>query len=590
MNVIYGASDTGKSFIVEVIDFMLGGGKDLVDFEERKGYNQVLLGIATADGRNFTLQRAIVGGGLKLYDGLIKLVPADDVEHRVLSPVHRTGDDNTVSTFLLGLCGILGKRIRKNARGETISLSFRNLARLSVVDEDEIKARRSPLADDVPQNLLANVSAFKLLLSGVDDSALVPIPKRGPADFSRDGQAQLLREMVDSQRKQLRSLTKEPAELDNQIEKLDYALVEQKKLLASTEARFQVEAAKRRELRRTLETSKERRSEIGSLLARFGLLARHYASDIERLRAVEEGGTLFNVLGPKDCPLCGASPSHQNGNAECIGNVESVVTAARCEIAKIKLLVEELASTVRQLTREGIRWDKRIPEIERDLAQIDGVVTEQISPDLSRLRTAYSDLADTRSAARTAKAMYTNLLGLEQRASTLAKEAEPKAVGGGIDDSSKSILVDEFAQEVQSILIAWAFPKGDRVQFDHKRQDLLISGKQRQAFGQGLRAITRAAFTIALLVFCRQRQTPHTGFVVLDSPLLAYREAESEDDSLKGSGLQERYYEYLTGLGAASQVIIVENTDPPDSVRLGSSTQFFSGNSKGRYGLFPSAK
>ena len=42
LNVIYGASNTGKSFIVEAIDFMLGGKPPLRDIPERVGYDLVL--------------------------------------------------------------------------------------------------------------------------------------------------------------------------------------------------------------------------------------------------------------------------------------------------------------------------------------------------------------------------------------------------------------------------------------------------------------------------------------------------------------------------------------------------------------------
>jgi len=36
-NILYGSSDTGKTFLVEAIDFMLGAGDDLRDIPERNG-------------------------------------------------------------------------------------------------------------------------------------------------------------------------------------------------------------------------------------------------------------------------------------------------------------------------------------------------------------------------------------------------------------------------------------------------------------------------------------------------------------------------------------------------------------------------
>ena len=126
LNVIYGASETGKSFILELIDFMLGGGEDLRDIPERVGYDRVWLGFELPEGKPYTLERAVVGGKYSLFEGLHKSIPADQTPI-ILNGKHNPQRNNNVSMFLLGLLGLSGKRIQKNARGETNSLSFRNL-------------------------------------------------------------------------------------------------------------------------------------------------------------------------------------------------------------------------------------------------------------------------------------------------------------------------------------------------------------------------------------------------------------------------------------------------------------------------------
>ena len=130
LNVLYGASDTGKSFVVEAIDFMLGGKPPLRDLPERVGYDRIMLGIEALSGDTFSLVRSIDGGSFRLYPGLFEAPPADDVESKVLSEIHSDRPDASLSGFLLGLSGLAAKRIRKNARGDTNSLSFRNIARL----------------------------------------------------------------------------------------------------------------------------------------------------------------------------------------------------------------------------------------------------------------------------------------------------------------------------------------------------------------------------------------------------------------------------------------------------------------------------
>ena len=134
----------------------------------------------------------------------------------------------------------------------------------------------------------------------------------------------------------------------------------------------------------------------------------------------------------------------------------------------------------------------------------------------------------------------------------------------------------------------WHFPNANRVFFDESKRDFQIAGKNRGSTGKGLRAITHAAVKIALMEFSRERNLPHPGFVVLDSPLLAYWKPEGADDDLRGTDLKEMFYRYLLGLRKDNQVIIVENEHPPDFVSGEGNVIVFTKNPRGgRYGFFP---
>jgi hypothetical protein len=588
LNVLYGASNAGKSFIVEAIDFMLGAKPPLRDIPERVGYDTVLLSLETLGGETFTLSRSMDGGGFRLYEGLHQTPPAADVPHKVLGEQHSDKNSDNLSAFLLGLCGLGGKRVRKNTRNDTNSLSFRNIARLMIVDETEITQQTSPLFDGNPIANTPNLATFKLLLTGTDDSALVASNKREPEELSREAQLQLLDQLLDDYRERLKALTKSPEELSEQLEKIDNSLRQHTEQVNTTEAEFQQAAGKRRELRRKLEESRERRAEVGALLERFSLLDRHYVSDIERLQAIEEGGTLFNVLGSRHCPLCGADPSHHHPDAECEGNIDAVVQAARKEIAKIEVLRGELAATVRELVREGASFDRRLPSVVKQLDGISEAVERLISPRLSKLRASYTEFADKRSEVREALTVYATVQDMERRRAELDEDMDAEKAGALASADISTSVAHAFAKTVETILASWHFPEAGDVHFESKTRDLVIAGKSRSAFGKGLRAITHAAFTLGLLAYCRARNTPHTGFVVLDSPLLAYREPDGTGDDLRGTDLQEQFYAYLQDLPADTQVIVVENTDPPSATMKRDQSLMFSKNPHhGRYGLFP---
>jgi hypothetical protein len=81
---------------------------------------------------------------------------------------------------------------------------------------------------------------------------------------------------------------------------------------------------------------------------------------------------------------------------------------------------------------------------------------------------------------------------------------------------------------------------------------------------------------------------PHPGFVLLDSPLLAYFKPEGDDDiALQGSDLKERFYAYLVQHHREdSQVIIIENQHPPSAVENEIEMTVFTANpNEGRFGL-----
>lgn len=587
LNVLYGASDTGKSFVVETIDFMLGGKPPLREITERLGYDRILLGLETLDGDTFTVLRSADGGSFRLYTGLHERPPGEDVEARGLSELHSDRNDGNLSSFLLEQSGLSGKRIRKNARGETNSLSFRNIARLMIVTETEITQQRSPLLDENPTANTSNVSTFKLLLTGVDDSALVSASVRAPEELSREAQLQLLDQLLGDYRDRLKELAKHPDELEPQLEKIDESIRLHRDQLSSTEAAFQQTAARRRELRKKLEEGRDRRNEVDALLERFDLLDKHYVSDIERLSAIEEGGTLFGILGTASCPLCGAEPGHQRNDAACEGNVDAVVEAARKEITKIELLRGELAVTLRELTRERASFDRRMPAVEQELQSLSATVDSLLSPKLTKLRATYSEFADKRGQIREALALYVTVKDIERRRVDLEKTQDGNKQAPVITGDIPTAAADDFAQCVETILMDWHFPEAGRVHFDQKDRDLVIAGKRRGARGKGLRAITHAAFTLGLLAYCRASKTPHPGFVILDSPLLAYREPDGKEDDLRGTDLKEQFYRYLQALPADRQVIVVENTDPPDAIKALDQVKMFSKNPRsGRYGLF----
>lgn len=585
LNVLYGASETGKSFVLEAIDFMLGGRGPLRDIPERVGYDRIFLGIVTSGNDTFTFVRATSGGQFQVYEGLHQSVPAE-MEATVLGARHSADNDNNLSSFLLHKIGLKGKRLRTNARGDTRSLSFRDVCRLCLVTEGDIQKQGSPIESGQPVQKTPEYATFKLLLTGVDDSAVVSTSRDTALSQSRIAKIEFIDELLASYRERTADSEDEQQELMEQLERLEAAIARDQQALRVSEENYQKLANRRNDLRRRYQNGVERRSEIDALMARFSLLDGHYKSDLARLGGISEAGSLLAALSPEMCPLCGAEPEHQHREGDCDGNLEAIIAASHAESAKIIRLRRELEETIRQLEHEAQSFDRLIPKMHDDLRKLDQEM-QAIGPGLVERRATYTDLVEKRASVRTSLSLFDQVADLETRREEFAKASEGEGTQTQVTTDLSSTTIDQFAQQVEQLLAAWNFPEAERVYFDQADRDLVINGKRRSSRGKGMRAITHAAFIVGLLEFCRAQSKPHPGFVVLDSPLLAYREPEGTEDDLRGTDVQDKLYEYLGRL-TDRQVIIIENVDPPPTIAHLPNSIFFSKNPhQGRYGFFP---
>lgn len=583
LNVIYGASETGKSFVLESIDFMLGGRPPLRDIPERVGYDRIFLGLETTENGAFTLVRSIDGGQFQLYEGLHQSVPAD-VKPKVLADRHDSDSVDNLSSFLLSKIALNGKRVRKNAKGETKGLSFRDLCHLCLVSEGDIQKQGSPIESDQFVLKTSEFATFKLLLTGVDDSALVSVSKDEELSQSSSSKIAFIDELLVSYREKIGE--DDSQELKDQLAKLESIVVGEQQVLRVSEEQYQSLLDRRNDLRRRHENGLERRGEIEELLARFALLDESYRSDLARLEGIRETGLLVAVLSPQTCPLCGADPAHQHCDGDCDGNLEANIVAVDVESAKIIQLRHELEETIRQLGHEGESFDRLMPKLRDDIHKLEAEI-QKLGVGLADKRTIYTELIEKRSAVRAKLSLLYQIEDLETRRKKLEDVSEGTGTQSlGIVDLSSTTL-DLFAQQVEQMLKAWNFPDSERVHFDQNNRDIVINGKRRGSRGKGLRAITHAAFIIGILEFCRAQNKPHPGFLILDSPLLAYREPEGTEDDLRGTDVQDKFYEYLSRW-TDKQIIIIENIDPPADIQARSTSTFFSQNPHhGRYGFFP---
>ncbi len=582
VNVICGASDTGKSFLAEAIDFMLGG-STLREIPERSKYGSIELDLAVNNEESYRFRRSTSGGGFNLT----QLNSSENQSPQQLKQSHGHDKTDNLSGFLLEKIGLLGKRILKNKRGGTQSLSFRNLARLVIVQEGEIQQTGSPFWGGQYTQKTVELATIKLLLTGVDDSSVV---SANTPELDNSKQIALIDELLADIAIELADIGEEESALIDQLSRLENSIEKQREHLGLTQQELDRLLFKRRTLFDYRQELLGRQEEIKEHLARFNLLREHYEVDISRLIAIQESGSMFANVEQAPCPLCGAEPKTQHIVDSCDGDVVAIVQAASAEIIKVSRLKLELADTVAELQREKSELIEELNTQNAEYNLIDSEIQEKVAPQVGYERESFSELVEKRASVKAAVELYERTKRLEERKLTLLQEEEKDSSGDSYQITTGIPIAEAhyFSMKVSRILKDWDFPGDCNVHFDKDSSDFVIDGKPRGSRGKGLRAITHAAITIGLLEYCKERGVPHPGFVVLDSPLLAYFKPEGEDDlTLQGTNLKERFYNYLIKHHAnESQIIIIENQHPPSDVVNKLEMTVFTGNpNEGRFGL-----
>jgi hypothetical protein len=584
LSFIYGASNTGKSFAVKAIDFMFGASRELPAIVERRPYDSIHLYLQIGEAERVKLERAIVGGDFKHH--------STDGTARTLAARHSRDNNTNLSNYLLGCLRVTGKEVAKDKSGTKKPLSFRDIARFCITDETSIQSETSPVESGDVTLAPMERNTFKFLLTGEDDSALITQEK--PKDFRMGKMAQLriYEEMISQIDTEISEDYPDVEQLDKLGEDAADELkdIEQDIVAARASARSALE--QKRSLAKGIGADQQRVNDIAISLENFEQLQSVYESDIARLEAIEEVGFLLGMDANRVCPVCGAPPEAQLHD-HSLTDIQDARGAAEIEIAKIKLHQSELASTIAGTQDELNATEVRLLQNQGALETIEAELSAS-SPSAGDQQRRFSELIPRRDRINRGLELLTRRAALEKQRVRIEKSKRGKPTSN-FQPGLSTNTAQEFADEVAVVLTAWGFPGERRVVFDLQTQDLIIDGKHRKDNGKGVRAITHAAFKVALLTYCRARELPHPGFVVLDSPLITYRDpitsrlgALSPDEQvLLKSDLKERFFQHLSSLGTRGQFILFDNADPPaNGVSYAHVEAFTNDSSQGRQGLF----
>ncbi|MFC3158083.1 hypothetical protein ACFOEQ_05825 [Chryseobacterium arachidis] len=320
LNVISGPSNTGKTFIFDCLDFMLGSSDKLKAIPEIKGYSNIFLEIE-ADDQSYTIETEIKNNNTyKLYRSKINKL---NTEPEILKRKLDSNTKNNLNSFFLNLNKIDNKKIRKNAKGDTTSLSYRNVVKFALIDEERIITKESPIVSHYTRETEES-NTLRFFLTGNDDSSI--IKKISSQEIQRrKGKIDLLHEFINNANVDP-NLNSD--EIEGQLERINVSLINFtlnfnriKKDYLSVETDYTNKNIEYVEFNK-------RRSEITELLKRSYILEQQYNSDILRLKSTIESGLFMSENSDASCPTC-----KQEITTKTL-DIEQIIISCESEIQK----------------------------------------------------------------------------------------------------------------------------------------------------------------------------------------------------------------------------------------------------------------
>ena len=545
-NLIFGPSDTGKSTVFQILDFMLGRSTNPKEVPEGEGYNDYYMEIVTLDNKTlYTVKRK-----LNEKNVIVKKCSFEQFDTIAIvgAPYSLTRKKNSYSSFLMEINGHKeGLEIRKNVT-EKMNLTFTWLRHLVLTDENNMVSETpifNPSGDKM--NVTREKSLIYYLTTGVDDSKLAAQENEKIRVSRIKGKIEITSEDITSVESRISDLGDV-----GYAEFTESALQTIQNKLSSKENQYEVlqkELNSRNEEKRNLYSSKLFAKEF---ISRMELLQKHYHTDKKRYEYLSQGAALFEVADEiKKCPLC-------NSKIEKPAQLDvKYRNAISQELIMVDSKIRDIANLIDGRNTELLSIEKKIEMTEKVISEIKYEINS-FGGNLESLKQMLQQYQANIEKKTEKKLLLEELGRLNMKLDELKREQKEKSP----NSSYKRIfdIRDDFYEMLKNKLIDWnIIEKDDRILFDEDIFDFTIGNKKRLACGKGTRGVTRTAILMTLLEYCNIKDIPFSSLLVMDSPITAHF---SDGRQEAGKKTQSRFFNYCNNNVKDYQLIIIDNKSP----------------------------
>lgn len=597
LNIIYGDSDTGKSSILNLIDYLLGGSKVYL-YDEIEMHGDYALMEVNLNGEVYTVKRDI-------------FKPTDDIEvyHSTIENIHsvfpqeysssysKEGPAGYYSEFLLNALNIPVLKVKQapsKADSKMTALSFRDIFKFCYLDQDEVGSK-----DILDQKnfsvFVKNKETFKFI-HNLLDSQITELQEEIAEKIKNKKDIENKYSIIstflrDARLESIESLEDNLSEIKEMIRNVDEEIAVLNQRMMSNTKQFD-------DLREVIILKQSEHGKLSmqkvyleSQLEQNIRLRNDYLQDIQKLTSSLE---VIKKLPNHEhhhvnCPVCDNLMNAAKFN-EIFNQYDS--SSIEQEIKSLKNRNKELNALIDEQRNSLLNLSIQINEINEDLNKAKGFLdiqsNEYLSPYISE-----RDIFNSRKGELNEELKRTQyLLKLRNQLNELIKKGE--LLSEQITDlTSKLELLIEGAPSIEMVLQSISDNLNDFLNFIPIRNAYGIDISQKTFLpvvrgrnysdltSGGLRTLVSIGYLFSLLRNSLGNHTNYPSLIMIDTIgkyigktkpkyLSDTNQQEDKKEGLDDPHKYKNIYNYLTGLNDdlatkyKFQVIVVDNDLPED--------------------------
>ena len=568
LNIIYGESNTGKSLIVDCIDYMFGASEHR--FEPKLDLKEIRM-LLDVDGYILTMSRKIDSTDFEVSS----LVPGID------SDTYKTGKSKkSISNVWLHLMGIENEvQIIQTLTGKSQRLTLRTFYHALLIDEQRVQAVNSILSSGIGFSKKVSTPVMSALLYFATGNNYLP-EEAGKDKGTRKERKDAVKKFVDrsmsklAEKKisELQNLSKEsPAEIQ---QKMDQVL----NAIGAAEGALEEATNQSRAIADKIIEIDSQIAECRVLRNRNSSLQTQYDSDIKRLTFIVEGDIHGEEIPTLDhCPFC-------NGELPK-GKEESCMAAAVAEVSKIEAQIRDLRSVQEYIAAEMKELTSARSVLVEQRRQINTRIRAELRPQISELRSHLADytLALNQYKAKELIESFSDVLVSELR---VTEEEESVVVNVNVPHKFNEVFEDKLNAILKNLLEECNYQNFTGARFDSDDYDVVVNGHLKRSQGKGFRAFLNTILAIAVQNCLDEYNSYRPGLLVVDSPILSLKEKEDHiGEEHTSETMKTGLFKYLLSHQDDRQMIIIENEIPKLDYSSAHLEEFTKDENRGRYGL-----